>query len=322
MWTMLRRHLRHWIAPHAPESLPVRLDRRRIYILPTASGLFFGLLLAAMLLGALNFNNNPGLLLALLLAGAAQVSLIAAHLQLSGLRVDAVAAEPVPAGTPLCLRIALACNDDRPRVGLCLTIDADTPAPVVHVPLLQRAVTAELPLPTHRRGLLAMPRLRLSTVQPLGLARAWSYVWPQQTLLVYPAPEPYAPPLPMRSRGDGPPHPDRAGEDPHHLREYRPGDARRTIAWKPSARHHQLLVRDAEQPRGAELMLDWQDTAGLPYEHRIRRLARWVDEAEQSGLRYGLHLPGHASIPVGQGAAHRHACLRALAILPLESGHV
>ena len=81
--------------PRAPETLPAQLTRHRIYVLPTASGLFFGLLLGAMLLGALNFNNNPALLLALLLAGAAQASLIAAHMQLSGLRVEAVAAEPV-----------------------------------------------------------------------------------------------------------------------------------------------------------------------------------------------------------------------------------
>ena len=77
--------------PRAPESLPVRLDRRRVYVLPTATGLFFALLLGTMGLGALNYNNNPALLLALLLAGAAQASLLFAHLQLSGVRIEAVA---------------------------------------------------------------------------------------------------------------------------------------------------------------------------------------------------------------------------------------
>ena len=95
MFAALRKRVQAWTRPRTPEALPARLDRRRIYVLPTASGLFFGLLLGAMLLGALNFNNNPALLLALLLAGAAQASLIAAHMQLSGLRIEAVAAEPV-----------------------------------------------------------------------------------------------------------------------------------------------------------------------------------------------------------------------------------
>ena len=53
--------------PRGGESLPVKLDRRRVYVLPTRFGLFFSALVFAMLLGALNYNNNPALLLALLL---------------------------------------------------------------------------------------------------------------------------------------------------------------------------------------------------------------------------------------------------------------
>ena len=98
--------MQSWMRPRQAETLPVRLQRNRIYVLPTMTGLFFGLLLGTMGLGALNFNNNPALLLALLLAGAAQASLIAAHMQLSGVVIDTVAADPVPAGEPLRLRIA------------------------------------------------------------------------------------------------------------------------------------------------------------------------------------------------------------------------
>ena len=85
--------------PRAAEALPVKLDRRRVYVLPSRFGLFFSTLLFAMLLGALNYNNNPALMLALLLGATALASLIAAHLQLSGLRVDAISAEPVAAAS-------------------------------------------------------------------------------------------------------------------------------------------------------------------------------------------------------------------------------
>ena len=79
-WRELRGRIDTWVPPRAPETLPVRLDRRRIYLLSTRFGLFFGVLLLAMGLGALNYNNNPALLLMLLLAGAANTSLLAAHL--------------------------------------------------------------------------------------------------------------------------------------------------------------------------------------------------------------------------------------------------
>src|SRR3546814_7992427 len=89
-----RRRIESLARPRHPESLPVALDRSRVYILPTAFGWFFLLLLLALLAGALNFNNNPALLMVLLLAGAANTSLLPAHLQPGGLQVIAMDAEP------------------------------------------------------------------------------------------------------------------------------------------------------------------------------------------------------------------------------------
>jgi uncharacterized protein (DUF58 family) len=317
MRAALRRRMQSWMRPRKAELLPVRLQRNRIYVLPTTTGLFFGLLLGTMGLGALNFNNNPALLLALLLAGAAQASLIAAHMQLSGVVVDAVAADPVPAGEPLQLRIALGANDARMRRGLRIA-SGDRH---VHVAFDHNGSSVELPVPTERRGLMPLPRLELSTVQPLGLARAWAYAWPQQSALVYPAPEAQAPPLPAPAGDAGRAQVTRAGDDVHHLRGYRAGDAPRTVAWKASARRDSLLVREYEQHRSDQLRLDWQLTAGLAYEQRIRRLARWVDDAERDGRRYALRIPGQPPIPMGLGPAHRHRCLRALALMPGEAAH-
>lgn len=306
----LRSRLQSLARPRGPEQLPVTFDRRRIYILPTAFGAFFIALLAVMLVGALNYNNNPALLLALLLAGAGNTSLFAAHLQLSGLRVVAVDAEPVAAGSPLELRVHLRADPARSRRGLRLDL-GDAHA---FTSLVDGAGEARLALPTRRRGWLQPGRITLSTTRPLGIARAWAYAWPADPLLVYPRPEADGPPLPQGA-GDAAQarlHP--SGDDVHHLRAYRRGDSRRAIAWKPSARHGALLVREYEQPRGADVVLDWS-VLSLAHEDRIRRLARWVDEAEREGRRYLLQLPRQAIGP-GSGTAHRHACLRALALLP------
>jgi uncharacterized protein (DUF58 family) len=315
-WRELRRRIETWVPPRAPEALPVRLDRRRIYLLPTRFGLFFGALLLAMGMGALNYNNNPALLLMLLLAGAANTSLLAAHLQLSGLCFSAIGAEPVPAGTPLPVRLHVRAAPGRERRGL--RVDVDDIASLLS--LDDGTGATEFALPTTRRGWFEPPRLRVSTVRPLGLVRAWSYVWPDQPLLVYPAPDPNAPPLP---EGEGQAaqtrlHP--AGDDVHHLRAYRRGDPRRAIAWKASARRDALLVREYEQPLGADVVLDWRATAGVDHELRISRLARWVDEAERDGRRYRLLLPGQPPLGPAQGAQHRHACLRALALMPRVDG--
>jgi uncharacterized protein (DUF58 family) len=312
-----RRRIESLARPRHPESLPVALDRHRVYILPTAFGGFFGVLLLTMLVGALNYNNNPALLLALLLAGAANTSLFAAHLQLSGLRLIAIDAEPVAAGKPLQLGVHARAQPGRARRGL--RVECLGAAGILS--LDDGAGSTTLAVPTQRRGWLHAGRLRISTTRPLGLARAWAWVWPQAPLLVYPAPEVHGPPLP-EGGGDSAQarlHP--AGDDVHHLRAWRRGDARRAIAWIPSARHGALLVREYEQPLGADLLLDWHALQALAWEDRIRRLAYWVDEAEREGRRWRLQLPGQPPLGPARGADHRHACLRALALMPEAGGH-
>lgn len=307
----LWRRLQAWARPRAPEPLPVVLDRKRVYVLPTRFGLFFALLIAAMGVGALNYNNNPALLLALLLAGAAMASLMTAHLQLSGLVIETLSAEPVAAGEPLLLRLRASARDNRNRVGLSVRH-----GDIATTLSFDRGNEAALPLPTERRGWLELDRIRISTLRPLGLATAWSWVWPEQALLVYPAPETQGPPLPTQVSESGTARLNPAGDDVHHLRNYRRGDSQRAVAWKPSARRDTLLVREYEQPRSAEVILDWQRLAPLPYEHRIRRLAHWIDQAERENRRYQLRLPGQPVLGPSQGNVHRHTCLRALALLP------
>jgi uncharacterized protein (DUF58 family) len=298
--------------PRRTETLPVALDRRRIYVLPTRFGLFIAAMLGTMLLGALNYNNNPALLLGFLLAATAQLSLHATHLALSGIRLRDARATPTHAGDNLNLELRFDATRSRPRPGLVLACDA-----VRTVFALPDAndVLVELSLPTTARGWLVPGRLALSTTQPLGLARAWSYFWPDLRLLVYPALEIHAPPLPMHEGAGARTRVRAQGEEPHHLRDYRVGDPPRQVAWKASARTGKLLVREYEAQSDRDIRLDWNALASLPYEARISRLARWVVEADRSNLRYTLVLPGQTLGPA-QGHAHRHDCLQALALLP------
>jgi uncharacterized protein (DUF58 family) len=307
-----RKRAINFTRPRRIETLPIALDRRRIYILPTRFGMFIAALLGTMLLGALNYNNNPALLLGFLLAATAQLSLHATHLALSGIRLRDARAAPVYASDDVVLELRFDAVRSRPRTGLVLACEV---ARTVFTLPDANDMQVELSLPTTTRGWLRPGRLALSTTQPLGLARAWSYFWPDLQLLVYPKLEVHAPPLPTH---DGPGARTRVraqGEEPHHLRDYRVGDPPRQVAWKASARTGKLLVREYEARSDRELRLDWNALAGLPYEARVSRLARWVVEADRIGARYLLVLPKQELGPA-QGHAHRHASLQALALLP------
>lgn len=300
------------VRPRQPEALPARITRKRIYILPTGFGLFLGALVFAMLIGGLNYNNNPALLLVFLVAAVVHNSFVHAHLLLSGVRLKALHAEPVHAGQALRIKFRFEGEGARDRPGLELLCEG---AQGLFDLAAGQESECALDVPTQTRGWLLTGRLRLSTLRPLGLARAWSWLRPDTRLLVYPRLDPEAPPLP-ESLGDGDSPRSRAhGEQPHHLRDYRPGDMPRQIAWKASARADKLLVREYESAVARDIALDWNALPGLAHEARISRLARWVVEAERSGSRYSLRLPAEF-LPPGRGAEHRHACLRALALLP------
>lgn len=300
------------VRPKHPETLPVQINRKRIYILPTGFGLFLAAMLTAMLVGGLNYNNNPALLLVFLLAGVAHNSLVHAHLILSGISLKAIHADPVFEGQRLRIKLRFAASGSRQRPGLQL-LAGQARTDFDLTPDVEAEVALEIV--AQRRGWLMLDRLRLSTIRPLGLARSWSWMRPDTRLLVYPALDAHAPPLP-EAVGDGDSSQARAhGEQPHHLREYRSGDMPRQIAWKASARADRLLVREYESAVARDIALEWRKTVELPYEERIRRLARWVVEAERSGSRYSLVLPNQ-HILVNRGPEHRHACLRALALMP------
>ncbi|HET6603236.1 MAG TPA: DUF58 domain-containing protein [Xanthomonadaceae bacterium] len=295
-----------------PEPLPVVLDRHRIYVLPTQTGLFFGGLLAAMLLGALNYNNNPALIVGFLLASAYHTALLHGWLSVRGVRLLAVEATPVHAGESLQLRMLFDAVDPRHRRGLVVRC-GNVRAGMILAP--ETSAAAIVPLRTVRRGWFEPGRVELYSRHPLGLFKVWSWLNPRCRLLVYPAAETGPPPLPRGGEHDAARHQAGPGEHPLSLRDYRVGDPRRMVAWKRSAQIGRLLVREFERPGGREVRLDYHALGQLPREPRIRRLTAWVLAAERQGLRSTLLLPGQRLGP-DHGPRHLHACLRALALLP------
>lgn len=294
-----------------PEALPIGIDRRRIYVLPTRYGLFFAALLAAMTLGALNYNNNPALMLCFLLGSAAHTSLLRAYLNLRGLRLEQVGADPVHAGSPQTLRFLFDASESRQRQDLVLKQDASQAVFALHA----ERVEARLARPTRRRGRHPIGRIEISTTFPLGLFVAWSWLHPHAQALVYPTPETTPPPLPGRGDRGQPRRRRDAEEEPHSLRDYRGGDPLRLVAWKRSAQTGRLMVREFESPAGADVKLDWAELGMLEPEARIRRLTRWVLDAEREGLRSTLVLPTQRIGP-GSGSAHVERCLSELAVMP------
>lgn len=292
------------------ESLPIELHRRRIYIVPSGFGLGFSVLLMVMLVGALNYANNAALLLTCLLGAASAASMLVAFRNLDGLQLKSIRAGHAVAGHPVDITLTFESARERNAVRVAM-------GDVCIAFAIEAGGTADIrvPLATSERGWQAIPRLRVWTTWPLGIFRAWSWLHPQQSALIWPRAELFGP-VPSAPAEDAQRMHLHRGDELASLRDYRAGDPQRHIAWKASAHHDNLLVKDFEQPQSRpRWQLDWRNLRGLDSETRIARLARWLNEAHAERRSYSLWLPGE-EITNNSGLTHYVHCMNALAMLP------
>ena len=310
----LPRFVRNLILARQRADLPVRLDRRRVYILPTRAGLVFGFFLLAMLVAAINYTNNLAFLLTFLLGSVAILSAIHAYANLAGLQLEHARLLPAYCGDDARLQLFLrAGGRERRRVRLRVGAAADEFSLAAGA-----AREAGLGVPTRKRGLLPLDQIVVSTRFPLGLFRAWSPLVLPVTGLVYP--KPMAVESIERHLSSGSGEEEGLGAVAQSgefggVRPYRPGDSMSRISWKASARGVGLFAKEYRTGLARTLVFDWDEIRAPGYEERISLMAGLVREAERAGLSYGLRLPARRVEP-GSGAAHAHLCLEALALLP------
>ena len=122
----------------------------------------------------------------------------------------------------------------------------------------QAQVSRVFSVPTKRRGVVRVGPVRTVRADPIGLLRR-EYVWTSHLeLFVHPA----TVAIPSTSTGlirdlEGNPTRDLTDSDVsfHALREYAPGDDRRHIHWKSTARTGRLMVRQFEETRRSHLVI-------------------------------------------------------------------
>jgi uncharacterized protein (DUF58 family) len=296
----------------AGERFPLVIDRRRIRLLPTRYGLLFCIVLATMLAGAANHNNNFAFLLTFLLAGIGMVSLFYGHRNLSGLEVQAVAGTPAFAGDNAVFTLSV-----RNPVGSRRALEAAVGDGETRRFSLAggNAASIDLFFQTRRRGVVSASPLTLSTVYPMGLFRARAILRPDVSVPVYPTPvaAPIRPSAGTGEGGTGAVGSMAGSEDFDGIRPYRPGDPLRRIAWKAVSKERGLAVKHFTGATGGAVFLDWTGIADKDVEKKLSILCSWILTADRQGIPYGVRLPNR-TFPPDTGPTHRAACLTALAV--------
>jgi uncharacterized protein (DUF58 family) len=289
--------------------LPISINRRRIYILPTRYGFMLGTILAAMLIAGLNYNSNLGLAFAFLMSSMALVTMHHCNRNLLRLSVDVTPEVDAFAGSEALFEFALRndSNMDRRDVEIrCLSGTG-----LGSVPAHENA-SIPVAVPVQRRGVTRISQFELRTRYPFGWFYSWTYV--QGSLTIYAAPAPGGSRIlpSVGAQGNSTHSEVRGDEDFSGLRAYEPGVPLKHMAWKVLARGGEAAVRSYSSLAAQPEWLEWSLLVGLDVEARLSQLCLWVLESDAAHRPYGLRLPGKEIAPSG-GAAHRFACLRALA---------
>ena len=303
-------------ARQGEDAIPLALLPRRIYILPTQSGIAAAVLLFVMLIAGMNYSNSLALFLCFMLCGVALVSMHECHRTLSGLRLLRAEADSTFAGQHGNLVLYFNNADSRARESLCL--QSAPCEPVLFQMPAHSSHTVRLSFQAGARGRQRIERLQVSTQAPLGLFRAWTWLYLPLETIIYPAPAGTHALPPHRGQ------PRTGRRSAHHngedewagLRPFQESDPPRSVAWKAYARGAPLLVAHYDSPAGTQRILDFEPLHALPLEQKLSQLSRWVLECERLGESYALRLPTR-TLPAGHGIAHRRSCLEALALYGL-----
>lgn len=274
--------------------------------------------LLALLLGALvaatNFDSSELFLLTFLLLGTFMVTMVHTYRNLAGLRFHPGHEEKVFCGEPAVHGLQVDNPFRTPRRAIAFQL-SDGPEQSHDIPS-DSGTLLKLGEETRERGRHAMPALTVATRYPTGWFKAWSHVSLIGSCLVYPRPS-ADPPQPITATGQTTEEQGQAtqvGQDDFTgHRTYQVTDSPRHVDWKAAARGGDWLTKLFSSHEQDELWLDWQQLQGLDTETRLSHLCRWVLDAESGSRSYGLILPGQ-SIEPARGDAHKHRCLKALAL--------
>ena len=308
----LKNKFQQWVKKRAASGNPQTLKSKQIYILPSGFGVAFITVLITLAIGAINYQLNPGFMLAFFMVSLTLLAMWESHRNVKGLMIKCFAIKDTEQGKSA--RISFFIRHEKPQsYGLSFSFPGSDDISVESV--TNKGTTIHLPLQTPIRGRFILPPLTVKSTFPLGLFNVWSTLFFEVEYYVYPA---------ALSPGFWP-EKDAALNESHDL-SYRVGEEELyelksvanpwiqtgRIAWKISARGQGWYLKTMTSPTGENWLFRIEDTASENVEINLQQLSYWLQTAEKQGHAYGLALNGSQTV-ISHGKEHLHDCLRQLA---------
>jgi uncharacterized protein (DUF58 family) len=289
--------------------------RTKFFMVPTRFGfLFFAGLLSMMFVGA-TYTNNLVYLLAFVLFSLGMITMLQTHANLKYLSILNLNVQPGFAGDSLAAtftvsnRSSLSCHS----VEIEAIFQGERASTILrHIPELGRA-SGHLELKTTKRGVYQLEGLRISTVFPLGLFRAWFWTDTHASVVVFPVPKGSlglaATAIKAGETGLGS---TANGEDFSGHKIFTQGHSLRHVDWKAFARGRPKMLKIFQDGSSQVYKIDLQQIALPDTEAKLSQAAQWILNAKQKQQAVSLRL-NRGWTATSSESSHFVRCLKELA---------
>lgn len=305
-----------WIRRRIPPARHVILSQRNIFIIPNQQGLGFLAVLALMFIGAVNYEISLAFALVFWLLGVFILTILYTFRNLAGLNISAVAGGSIFAGEYAEITVILSRYGKRIHEAVQLNYPGSRTVIANLIENIEER--SSLYIVAENRGWFSPGRLKIATIFPFGICRAWSLVDLDLRCLVYPKPETCDLDwLTSQQQDSGHTNVTRGTDDFHGLRNYQRGDSLRHVAWKIAARGRGMYTKEYSANVDDKIWLKWDMFPDMHIEQRLSRLSYCVLQLDAGGHDYGLELPG-IKIEPAKGSEHYLQVMKALALFNLQ----
>ncbi|KXZ72096.1 DUF58 domain-containing protein [Acinetobacter venetianus] len=287
----LKQQVSQWIAKRFQVDSVKTLLQKDVLVFIYKQGFLYLVLILITFIAGINYGNNLILGFCFLLSAILCISFYLTFKQLHDLKIEIVMPEVGQVNQPSIIKLMLKQHDKTVR---CLRIQFSQQEQMIYVNQVQQ--TVELPVLPQQRGLYEFGVIKVYSTYPLGLVRAWTYLYPKQKIWIAPKAHDW-----QKEHKNQPTSAHDSLDEFKELRAFREGDSYQNVAWKQVARGQGFFIKMFEaQANHQHLEIDYQQIPALGHEEKLSFMMGLVEQCEQLGDDYALILP-HARLESGQG---------------------
>ncbi|HBO72600.1 MAG TPA: DUF58 domain-containing protein [Acinetobacter sp.] len=287
----LKQQVSQWIAKRFQVDSVKTLLQKDVLVFIYKQGFLYLVLILITFIAGINYGNNLILGFCFLLSAILCISFYLTFKQLHDLKIEIVMPEVGQVNQPSIIRLMLKQQDKTVRY---LRIQSSQQEQMIYVNQVQQ--TIELPVLPQQRGLYEFGVIKVYSTYPLGLVRAWTYLYPKQKIWIAPKAHDW-----QKEHKNQSTSAHDSLDELKELRAFRQGDSYQNVAWKQVARGQGFFIKMFEaQANHQHLEIDYQQIPALGHEEKLSFMMGLVEQCEQLGDDYALILP-HARLESGQG---------------------